>query len=424
MMPVDCDCPPLDGLGACATLPPAFVRLRYFFGKRMGVADFVDQQLYHASKMRLHNQHLHGAGVLCGLRVSVLPGVTPPSALRVARGAALDRCGREIIVGLDQCIDVNAWIQREIAARQAEDPSSTWPTSALVGGVLPLAVALRYRECVASPEPAPRDPCSCDDGGCDFGRVREGFELELMDASEAAPFLTPQGFPKQADVDAALAAAVSGAAFDQALATLVTGPDAGPSGLDWLVLATVDVTLDATNAVTGLTVETTPPPVLLETSELQTLLLRALAAGWEPGALVPGGPTITAVQVTPATIPAATPGAITFQLALSQPVVGGTVAQAAVAINQLGTQWTAAAGVSLSYIAPTSTTGPALQVAAANADNLLIAPGAGSNVYRLSIAATQQQPIVDAQLRPLLPLRFSWSFSIDNTGAVQTVSFS
>src|SRR5207237_10600557 len=91
------DCPPFDPCGACGTLPSGFVRLRYFFGKRMGVADFLDEQRYHTGKMRFHNQRLHGAGVLCG------PGVarqaTTDLILRVGKAAASTASGREIVVG-------------------------------------------------------------------------------------------------------------------------------------------------------------------------------------------------------------------------------------------------------------------------------------------------------------------------------------
>ena len=64
------DCASIDPCGPCGTLPAGFVRLRYFFGKRMGVTDFVDEQRYHSGKLRFHNQRLHGAGVLCGLGVA------------------------------------------------------------------------------------------------------------------------------------------------------------------------------------------------------------------------------------------------------------------------------------------------------------------------------------------------------------------
>src|SRR5438874_1054149 len=146
-MPVSNSCA-LDGDG-CAPLPDAFVRLRFFMGKRMGVVDFDDLQRYAAGKVRFHNLRLHGSGIVAGLGLEQ-PDVNQP-ILRVRKGAALDGCGREIIVGYDQCIDVDDWLQKQVAARLKTDPNSKWPLTALVGGVLPLYVGLRYRECAGSP---------------------------------------------------------------------------------------------------------------------------------------------------------------------------------------------------------------------------------------------------------------------------------
>ena len=203
------DCPPFDACGPCGTLPSGFVRLRYFFGKRMGVADFVDEQRYHTSKHRFHNQRLHGAGVLCGLGVA---RQEPTEVmLRVGKGAAVDACGREIVVGYDQCIDLDAWLRRELAERGAID--ATWPDSARdPAGGLPLVVLIRYRDCATAPEPAPRDPCSCDAAGCDFGRVREEFELRIVTARDPEATVVMPLTPPRAAVDRVVGRAASAAA--------------------------------------------------------------------------------------------------------------------------------------------------------------------------------------------------------------------
>jgi hypothetical protein len=170
------------GTGDCLIPPAEFVRLRYFFGQRLGVVDLADEQSYLAGKQRFHNLRAHGAGVLCGLRAYryVYPQGSPPSSpatlLRVSRGAALDWCGREIVVGWDQCIDVAAWFAQHPEAQKAVASGAS---------TLRLWVALCYRECPSDPAPAPRDPCGCDAGGCEFARIREGFELRLLTDAEA-----------------------------------------------------------------------------------------------------------------------------------------------------------------------------------------------------------------------------------------------
>src|SRR3954469_24897464 len=118
------------GETACLVPPAEFVRLRYFFGQRLGVVDLADEQSYLVGKQRLHNLLGHGVGVLCGLRSTryAFPQGAPPSLpttlLRVSRGAALDGCGREIVVGWDQCIDVAAWLAQHAAAAKSADDGS------------------------------------------------------------------------------------------------------------------------------------------------------------------------------------------------------------------------------------------------------------------------------------------------------------
>jgi hypothetical protein len=412
MPALDCDCPPLDGVNACSPLPLGFTRLRYFFGKRLGVADFVDEQLYHAAKMRFHNQHLHGAGVVCGLRISP-QGAT---GARVGKGAALDRCGREVLVGFDQCIDVDAWIARERKARQAVDPSSTWPAGDLdAGGNLALAVVLRYSECSSSPEPAPRDPCACDNGGCDFGRVREGFELDLRTEAQAAAFVAPLSAPSSAALSGALAGAVSAQAFVDTLAHLVTAPAPDPSGEDWLVIGNVSAALDASQKTTAVTVlGAPPPPVLLESAVLQELLLRALGSGFEPGALADGAPQVTEVALS-SDAGADTVGTNNvITLTLSGAVIAKTLPGAAT-INALDpvNGWSVVTGTG----APALVAGPPAQITIAA--GTLAAPG----LYRLSLPADPEVPPCDAQMRPLLPRPLSWSFAVDGTGHVTPASF-
>ena len=185
---------PCAGETACLVPPAEFVRLRYFFGQRLGVIELADEQSYLVGKQRFHNLLGHGVGVLCGLRSTryVFPQSSPPGTattlLRVSRGAALDGCGREIVVGWDQCIDVAAWFLQHPAV-----------AGSAVAGSLRLWVALCYRECPSDPSPAPRDPCGCDTSGCEFARIREGFELRLLTDEEAEALMAvpvgPDGEP-------------------------------------------------------------------------------------------------------------------------------------------------------------------------------------------------------------------------------------
>lgn len=167
------------GLDTGCIIPGEFVRLRYFFGQRLGAMELTDEQAYVVGKQRFHNQRLHGAGVLCGLRVECYApaGQETTTLLKVTSGAAIDACGREILVGWDSCIDVAAWVRKH----RESNPDLADPTQPSAQRVW---VILCYQECPSDPSPAPWDPCGCEAAGCEYSRVREGFRLDLVTESD------------------------------------------------------------------------------------------------------------------------------------------------------------------------------------------------------------------------------------------------
>ncbi|MBX2796114.1 MAG: hypothetical protein KTR31_00555 [Myxococcales bacterium] len=161
------------------SLPYEFVRLRFFFGQRLGVLELSDEQAYGIAKRRFHNRHLHGAGVVCGLHADrYAPAGEPQTTrLRLTQGAAIDAHGREVVVGYDTCIDVAAWVR----AHRSDNADLSDPTQ---DAAQRLWVTLAYEECPSDPASAPRDPCGCETTGCEHTRVREGFRLQLATISD------------------------------------------------------------------------------------------------------------------------------------------------------------------------------------------------------------------------------------------------
>lgn len=264
--------------GACPPLPDAFVRLRYFFGKRLGVADLRDEQAYHRGKMRFHNRHLHGSGVVCGLRLTPFePLDVDNTVLRVGRGAALDSCGNEVLVPYDQCIDLSAWFRR--AAEELEGSGEAFPpVGATVDGVLPVCIAVRFRECATSPEAAPRDPCSCDTGGVEYGRVQEGFELKVLLAEEAAGLAESLLHPSPEVLEEILSTASTAEELHAALGHALSEGCAESRDPDWVLLGCLGVVLDEEGLPSALTEEESwsgPSSMLLSTAALQHLILSA-----------------------------------------------------------------------------------------------------------------------------------------------------
>lgn len=393
----------------CCNFPPEFVRVRYYFGQRLGVMELSDQATYHAGKLAFHNMHSHGVGVLCGLAASRYPFTAgaKTTVLRVSRGAALDGCGREILVGVDQCIDVAAW------AAKNKSRLSGWTA----GSTQTLLLAVRYRECPSDPSPAPRDPCGCDAGGCEYGRVREGFELALFTPDEVAKRLATETFPDADALRSAIEGAVTegvpagtppeahAAAVDAAVHGLIAAacPDSPGDDADWLALAAFDVVLDAASPVP---VDLSDPDneiegrrSLLSTSALQSLVLSlARDAHASGGAGV--GPALGALSFTPS---GATAGSFFVDVDLASkgtpptdsPIVTATFDPAAVKLEVFD------ATSGWSDTGPSVTYNPSPSRIEVKASGL-----AADARYRLSIDQSFAAPVADDQGRALAPIRW------------------
>jgi hypothetical protein len=393
------------GTPDCCTLPPEFVRVRYYFGQRMGVMELSDEAAYHAGKHAFHNARLHGAGVLCGLRAERFAAVAgaQTTILRVIRGAAIDACGREIIVGVDQCIDVAAWF----AKNKSRPELSGWTA----GATPTLTVCLRYRECPSDPSPAPRDPCACDTGGCEYGRVREGFELTLLTDSEKDKCLDVS-FPATAALIDAMEK--SGGGDDSGLVreidTLVAADCPKPAEGACLCLASFTVTLDATPVPIDISDPDNTIPErksLLSTSALQSMLFELSSAGMDAG-LVGPGPSIGPMSYTPT---GSNVGSLFLPVTLAQggsppapvPLVPATFDPARVKVKRLDLPggWVDIAPLNAVY-----QPGPPSQFQIDLPAGLVT-----GNRYRLGIDPAFETPIVDELARSLQPRHFARLFA-------------
>jgi hypothetical protein len=384
----------------CCTLPAEFVRLRYFYGQRLGVVDLADEQSYLAGKQRFHNLRAHGVGVLCGLSAEryVCPQGAPPNTpttlLRMRRGAALDWCGREIVVGWDQCIDVAAWLAQH---PNAQPPSGT--------AALPLWVALCYRECPSDPAPAPRDPCGCDSGGCEFARIREGFQLKLLTAAEAelaanAAKTSGTGEPSALD---------TGLAGDVALLVSADCPQAPADTC--LLLAEFQATLDAGGKVTDIAALDNAIPArrsLLRTEVLQQALLETLAAAGN-AELIGSGPRLSTVAFTNG---AADSGTLAIEIQSSgadlsrDPSIAPALITAEISLFD-GTNWQSAPAPTLAYVPPAAPAPASIELRWAAGSGLAIGR------YRVLLESNRAQPPVDTQMRPLTPPSWARHLRLD-----------
>lgn len=132
-----------------------FERNRYFYGKPMTVSDFEAEQRYLVGKHRYINRLVHGAGVLCGLQVTLPAGFNAERpTVEVAEGAALDCCGNLIINSRSSTVEIKGDF----------DPGSV------------NYLFIKYAECSKQPVMLAANGSSCEEVCC-YNRIQETFEI-------------------------------------------------------------------------------------------------------------------------------------------------------------------------------------------------------------------------------------------------------
>ncbi len=148
-------------------------RSRFFPRQLVGADDLTQDQIYFREKLRRHNRLLHGWGVVCGA------GVTYDECVAtVSEGYILGPLGDEILIDGDTTIDVCK--QSSVSSLDCGDVD-VWcgdPPSVKDGATVYLAV--RHVERLARPVRAPGCGCGCEDGDCEYSRIRDGFELKVL----------------------------------------------------------------------------------------------------------------------------------------------------------------------------------------------------------------------------------------------------
>ena len=173
-------------------------RLHYATGELLGADDFRDEQTYHRRQLARALLHLHGSGVIAGLRVFPRHrpgenGAPDDVELEVEPGLALDHAGRLIEVPRDACLRLRRWFAF-IAGRT---PSSTeldagdlrlaWRADGAVAaaGVVVADVFLSFYQCPRGYTPAfasgPFDALDASQPS----RVRDGYQLSMVLRTEA-----------------------------------------------------------------------------------------------------------------------------------------------------------------------------------------------------------------------------------------------
>jgi hypothetical protein len=163
-------------------------RVHYFSRQLITADDMMAEQEYFRQKLRRHNRYLHGWGVVCGCAV-----VPPANAIAghpwtvvVCPGYLITPEGDEIVIENAVTFDVAG------DSRQLVDPcANAYPCPKTgMGAGAPAGkgqeeqqfvyLVACYTECQTRPVRLHPTGCACDDSACDYSRIRDSFELRLL----------------------------------------------------------------------------------------------------------------------------------------------------------------------------------------------------------------------------------------------------
>ena len=205
-----CSC---GGAGCNSCVAQGIVRPRFFAGQLLTEDDLQLLSDYVGQKNRLHNRHLFGAGVVCGLEVTCDP--CGDGRVIVHPGYAIDCCGNDLALSCAYPVDLNALV-RKLRKNECEDPcpdprklkpkkedeqNDEEPDEPKPN----FRYCLYIRYCEQSSEPV--TPYStgeeCAQIGCEPTRIREGisFELRCVDPRMARNPLLERLCLKLGDLD-------------------------------------------------------------------------------------------------------------------------------------------------------------------------------------------------------------------------------
>lgn len=147
-----------------------FEKNKYFYGKLMTVRDFETEQSYFDEKRHLINRLLNGSGLICGFEQIQIKTAADGNLnmLFIDGGAALDCCGREIVVPPNT--------EEKILNSSGSSVSNLTGTPYLY---------LKYKACYDGYVASASNPSSCAEKCCP-GKTVESFEVI---ASDKAPEL-------------------------------------------------------------------------------------------------------------------------------------------------------------------------------------------------------------------------------------------
>src|SRR5579884_772449 len=185
----------------CGTISPCDTsiaeRPRYFPRQLITPDDLTLEQEYFRNKLRRHNRIMHGWGVVCGAKVCPVPvangaasdptGASAASSFQpwlvtVSPGYILGPYGDEIIIDCCRTVDLRTAGITGVTGEPCVQAPDPWCTDVYVqrDPNAPLYIAVKYKECRARPVRVQPIGCGCDDTQCEYSRLRDGYEIGIL----------------------------------------------------------------------------------------------------------------------------------------------------------------------------------------------------------------------------------------------------
>lgn len=214
----------------CTACGELLERVRFFPRQLLTADDLCAEQHYYREKLRRHQRHLHGWGVVCGCTVEQ-SGAGTGWQVRVDRGYAVSPAGDEIDINAVVDVDLRLGAQSQPCVVQPCPPLGEQPS--LQDGGRIAYVAVRHAECHSRPVRVQPAGCGCDEAGCEYSRIRETFEIKVL-------WALPRSHEVAAQQDAQWRSLLAKSGKDPRTLVALPVPPCPECTTDpWVVLATI-----------------------------------------------------------------------------------------------------------------------------------------------------------------------------------------
>jgi hypothetical protein len=178
-------------------------RPRYYARQLITPDDLTLEQEYFRSKLRTHNRMMHGWGVVCGALVCMVPKAASskngngstrngngsanedkfePWQVMVQPGYILGPYGDEINLDCTRIVDLRTEGVTGVTGEACVEAIDPWCSEVFEQKDADhLYIAVRYQEVATRPVRVQPIGCGCDDTRCESSRLRDGYEIAVLD---------------------------------------------------------------------------------------------------------------------------------------------------------------------------------------------------------------------------------------------------